>query len=216
MKEIIITYFLGYFIVLLVCFIYSVLGFTNLDHFINGPCSFILIVYFVVVSIYLFYKNRRVENHFRIKEIFPYVCFGISISVFLNMIIFCFNKGTNSENISFWIIFISSGIIGPIYEEILFRYIFYDRLKNRFSIRKSIFVSSLIFGIMHLQPIKSMYAFILGIFLSFIYERKKNIIAPILIHISANSIVLFLSGFDINMLLLSLINLIISSYLLFK
>lgn len=201
---------------MLVCFIYNILGFTHLDYFINGPCSIILIVYFVIVSIYLFRKNRRVENHFNIKEIFPCICFGISISVFLNMLIFLFNNGTNSGNISFWIIFISSGIIGPIYEEILFRYILYNRIKKRFSVRKSIFISSLIFGIMHLQPIKSIYAFILGIFLSFIYERKKNIIAPILVHISANSIALFLSEFNINLLLLSLINLIISSYLLFK
>ena len=216
MKEIIITYLLGYFIIFLLYGIYMGLGFKNVDSFLQGHLVLVIIIFYLLTSIYLYLKNRREESKIGKKEIFPCVYFGISFAVLFNMIIFYFFGESKGDNISFLLSFISSGIVGPIYEEILFRYLFYNRLKNRFSVKKSIFIGSIVFGIIHFHVIKSIYAFIFGIFLSFFYERKKNILVPIIIHVSANSIVLFLNGFCLPVFILSIVNFIISYYLILR
>ena len=97
-----------------------------------------------------------------------------------------------------------------IYEEILFRYLLYNRLKSKYSIRKSILITTIIFALIHISSIKIIYAFILGLILNITYEKYHNIIAPILIHIAANTIVIFLYEYNTYILLLSIINLIIS------
>ena len=214
MKEIIVTYFLGYFIIIIFSGLYTILGGNNIDSFLQGPCVIAIIIFYIFVSIYLYLKNRREEYTVSKKNIFPCIYFGISFALLFNMIIFYYSKESRGDSIPFLLSFISSGIVGPIYEEILFRYVFFNRLKNRFSIRKSIVISSSIFGIIHFQVIRSLYAFIFGIFLSLVYEKKKNIIVPIIMHIAANSIVLFLEGFNPVILGLSIINFIISCYII--
>ena len=58
------------------------------------------------------------------------------------------------------------------------------------------------------------YAFILGLILCLSYERRKTILSPILIHVSANIIVLFLDSYNPLILLLGIINLILSLVIL--
>ena len=129
------------------------------------------------------------------------------------MIIFLIHKQPQvTTNIPLIILLISSGIIGPIYEEILFRYILLNRLKTFNSTTKSIILNSIIFALIHINPIKICYAFILGLILNLTYQKYNNIIAPILIHASANIISLFLTEFNIYILILSTMSLIITIY----
>ena len=215
MKEILITYFLSYLIIIISCWIYTQLGFHNIDDFLQNQCNYIIIVFFIIAAIFLFINNRRKEKNMSIKDYFPFVYFGISIASFLNMIIFYFFPTKPNNNISFYLLVVSSSIVGPIYEEILFRYCFYNRLKEKYSKSRSIFLSSLVFALIHLKPIKIIYAFVLGMFFSVVYEREKNILVPILMHIGANFVALTLSQFNVYILFLSIINLIISGYLIF-
>ena len=216
MKEIIITYFFSYLILFISSFIYVKLGLGNMDQFLSGPFFVIMIVFYIIVISYLYTNNKKNESKLKIYKCFPIIYFGISISVFLNMIIFRITGTFNSINNNLLLFFVSSGIIGPIYEEILFRYILYNRLKSRYSEKKSFLVGLIIFSLIHLYPIKIIYAFILGFFFTYIYKKEKTIMAPILMHIGANSIVILLYKFNIDVFILSLINLIISSYLIFR
>ena len=113
--------------------------------------------------------------------------------------------------IPLYISIISTGIIGPILEEVLFRYILLNNLKKFNTSKKSIIIATLIFAIVHGSIIKIIYAFILGLILNIIYHKYNNIKANILIHISANIIAIFLSSFNIYILILSIIGLIVSS-----
>lgn len=209
-KEIFITYILNYVIIIISGLIYNLLGYNNIDLFINNILPYIMLLFYTITIIYLYYKNYQKENKLPLNQYFPLISLGISIAVFLNMIIFLIIKPTTTFSLPLLITIISSGIVGPIYEEILFRYLLYNRLKNKYSIKKSLLITTIIFALIHLQPIKIIYAFLLGLIINISYERNKNILAPTLIHISANTIVIFLYEYNTYILILSLINLIIS------
>lgn len=78
--------------------------------------------------------------------------------------------------------FINICILAPIYEEMLFRGILLRRFTLRWSPQKSIIISSIIFGIIHLNPINVVFAFALGCVLGYAYLKTKNIMIPMLLH----------------------------------
>ena len=209
-KELIITYIINYLVIIITALIYNYLGYNNLEYFITNILPIILITFYILTIIYLYKKNYINEKSLSKKEYFPLSILGISIATLLNMIIFILSPPTTTTSLELPISIISTGIIGPIYEEILFRYILYNRLKNKYSIKKSILITTIIFSLIHLSPIKIIYAFILGLIINISYERHNNILAPILIHISANTIVIFLYEYNTYILLLSIICLMLS------
>lgn len=210
MKEIIITYILSYIIIIISASIYTLLGYNDLTFFINNHCIYIVIIYYILTTIYLYKKNKITENKVSMKLYYPLISLGISIAIIYNMIIFKFIPPTSTSSLPIFINIISSGVIGPIFEEILFRYVFYNRLKKKYSLKKSIIINSLVFALIHIHPIKIIYAFIIGIILNITYEKYKNIKVPILMHTSANIIVIFLTAYNPIILLLAIINLIIN------
>ena len=209
-KEIFITYILSYVIIIIACLIYTLLGHDNLDNFISTTCSYFLLLFYILITIYLYKKNYRQEPALSFKNYFPLIILGISLATFLNMIIFILFPPLNNTTISPLLSIISSGLIGPIYEEILFRYLLYNRLKKNYSVKKAILITTSLFALIHLSLVKIIYAFILGLVLNIMYEKYNNILSPILIHIAANTIVIFLSEYNTYILLLSIINLILS------
>lgn len=81
---------------------------------------------------------------------------------------------------------LAAGIAGPIVEELIFRGLIYKRIKKMSSVMIAGILSSLLFGLYHGNWIQAPYAFIIGMVCVFVYEKYKSIIAPILLHISAN------------------------------
>lgn len=209
-KEIIITYILTYILIIITGLIYNALGYSNLEYLVNNIIPYILLIFYILTIIYLYKKNYIKEPKVPTKQYFPLILLGIALATLLNMIIFLIIPSSNQVTIPTFLAIISSGIIGPIYEEILFRYLLYNRLKKKYSIKKAILITTIIFALIHMSPIKIIYAFILGLILNVAYEKYHNIIAPILIHISANTIVIFLYEYNTYIFLLSIINLIIS------
>ena len=209
-KEIFITYILNYIIIIITGLIYKALGYNNLEFLVNNIIPYILLIFYILAIIYLYKKNYIEEQKLNNRKYFSLILLGISIAAFLNMIIFLLLPSTTKVTIPVYLSLISSGIIGPIYEEILFRYLLYNRLKKKYSIRKSVLITTIIFALIHISSIKIIYAFILGLILNITYEKYHNIIAPILIHKVANTMVIFLYEYNTYILLLSIINLIIS------
>ena len=209
-EEIIITYILNYILIIITGLIYNTLGYGNLEYLVNNIIPYILLIFYILTIIYLYKKNYIKEPKVPTKQYFPLILLGIALATLLNMIIFLIIPSSNQVTIPAFLAIISSGIIGPIYEEILFRYLLYNRLKKKYSIKKSILITTIIFALIHISPIKIIYAFILGLILNIAYEKYHNIIATILIHISANTIVIFLYEYNTYIFLLSIINLITS------
>lgn len=88
------------------------------------------------------------------------------------------------------------GIFVPIFEELLYRGIFYNRLKVNLPKYSAIGVSAFIFGTMHGNLVQMLYAFILGVVFAWLYEVYKSIWAPILAHMFMNLTSVALSNTD--------------------
>ena len=78
------------------------------------------------------------------------------------------------------------GFIGPINEEIVFRYFVLHRVHEKYNIAISIFVSSFLFAMMHQGFMQMTLSFFVGVILGIVMMRYKNIGAVILMHCCLN------------------------------
>ena len=85
-----------------------------------------------------------------------------------------------------WILaFFIVGIIGPIFEELMFRKLAVGKLAP-YGDAVAIFFPSLIFGLFHANLYQFFYAFLIGAALSYIYLRSGKIIYTIILHVFIN------------------------------
>jgi uncharacterized protein len=78
------------------------------------------------------------------------------------------------------------GIIPAFVEEMLFRGVILSGFRGNYSMRKAIIISSLLFGIVHLNPWQFISAFIIGVFSAWICIKAKSIVLSIYIHLFNN------------------------------
>lgn len=78
-------------------------------------------------------------------------------------------------------------IIGPIFEEFLYRAVILNGLLKKYSVKKSILLSSLIFGVAHGNLPQMLNAFLFGILFGYIYIKTKSLYSCIFAHIIANT-----------------------------
>jgi membrane protease YdiL (CAAX protease family) len=87
----------------------------------------------------------------------------------------------------FSIILLSVGILGPIFEEILFRGLVFNELRKVKGLVFSVIVQAILFGVFHMNWLQGIYAFLLGIILGLVYVWTRSIWAPIIAHIVFNT-----------------------------
>ena len=84
----------------------------------------------------------------------------------------------------------STVIIGPIFEEIFYRGLLYNKLKEISSAFIAVFISSILFAFLHIPGYGfniKMFSLVLdGILLTYCYEKTNNIYVPILVHLINN------------------------------
>lgn len=171
----------------------------------------------IPISIYLFKKNYRKEDKLEFKKIILSIIIGVCTSLFYNMLVIKFDKGNEVLiNLGLPLLIIYTGILGPIFEEILFRYVALEKAKENFNELVSIVLVTLVFAILHSGIINIVYATILGTILCIVYRKNRNILYPIILHMSANITSLFLTSFNVYLLLISLVLLFISIVLIIK
>ena len=74
----------------------------------------------------------------------------------------------------------------------------------------SIIISSIVFAICHTGITTIIYAFIIGLVNSYLYIKKKNILVPIVIHMSANIFVNVLNIFNPYILIIGIFLIVLS------
>ncbi|WP_167605813.1 CPBP family intramembrane glutamic endopeptidase [Maribellus sediminis] len=82
--------------------------------------------------------------------------------------------------------FLMMVVAAPILEELIFRGIILDGLLKNYSPQKSILISALLFGLVHLNPWQFVTGLIIGIFSGWVYYRTRSLSYSIIIHASAN------------------------------
>ena len=91
--------------------------------------------------------------------------------------------------------FIATVIISPIFEEILYRGLMYNKLKEISNAFIGVLISSILFALLHIPKygfgINTFFLFLVGILLTYCYEKTDNIYVPIFVH-SINNFFIFL------------------------
>lgn len=135
------------------------------------------------------YKKYEKQTNTKINY-FYLIILGVILSLIYNVFAYYLNFALktslfdNNSNVA--VTLLSTGILGPIIEELIFRGIIYNELKSKYSNMKSILITTIFFAIIHINIIQILYALIIGFILIFVYEKYNNIKAPIILHMASN------------------------------
>ncbi|EOS77138.1 hypothetical protein C819_01164 [Lachnospiraceae bacterium 10-1] len=88
------------------------------------------------------------------------------------------------------------GVLSPLAEEAVFRGLIFNRMKRCFHYPVALIVSSLLFGCYHGNMVQAVYGTILGIIITFVYERYESFVAPVLFHGVANVCIFTISYYN--------------------
>ena len=99
------------------------------------------------------------------------------------------STGIQTTFLTFFII----AIVAPIFEELIFRGIILDGLLKRYTPITAIVVSSILFGIVHLNPWQFITGLAIGFFSGWVYYKTRSVLPSIIIHVSSNASVFLMS-----------------------
>ena len=121
-------------------------------------------------------------------------CISISLNNIISMTpLVTASLGYKEANANFYgstlvLELISSALMTPILEELVFRGILFTRLKSMIPKIPAIVVSALIFAAVHFNIVQFIYAFLLGIVLAILMDQADHVYPAIIGHITANLI----------------------------
>lgn len=139
-------------------------------------------------------NNKKIIKKISRQEVGRYILLGswlnLVITIVLYMIPERFMETYNSSvgmvlTGNYLLVVLVAGIIGPITEEVLFRYFQFNSCKA-IGLRYAILVTALSFGAMHGNWIQGGYAFVLGLVFAIVNNREDNLLPSIIIHITIN------------------------------
>lgn len=97
------------------------------------------------------------------------------------------------KGIPYWLVFLFVGVLGPLSEEFVFRGVIYHGYRKSGRIVMSIFLSALLFGIMHLNFNQMSYAIVMGVLGVLMIEATGSFWASFIFHMCVNSSSVILS-----------------------
>lgn len=80
-------------------------------------------------------------------------------------------------------------VLTPLWEEVLFRGAIFSGFYRRFTPLSAIALSAIFFALIHVVSLAMPYLFVLGISLAWLYRFHQNLLAPVLLHATNNSLV---------------------------
>jgi len=92
------------------------------------------------------------------------------------------------ESDRLWLNLLTFVLLAPVLEELIFRGIMLDGLLRKTSPLKAILLSSFLFALVHLNPWQFISAMVIGLFAGWVYYRTRNLLYPMLIHITNNAL----------------------------
>jgi len=178
---------------------YTFKGINSLDIpiFINDNKIYLVLFLGVIFIPILYYNYKKLNiKKCKLNNISSLIILGISLSLLYNVLGFYLDKILDSNLYGIFDIksaLISNVLIGPVIEEYLFRGIIYNESKRVYSLKKSVFLTTFLFGISHTTIIQIIYALIIGFILIKVYEKYKNINSCIIVHLFSNLTTTFLT-----------------------
>ncbi|MEG1131698.1 MAG: type II CAAX endopeptidase family protein [Romboutsia sp.] len=162
---------------------------------------------FIVIALYCLFKNWREDFFEKIKlkklhknEVLNIIGASLGLKIIIGTISTCIfyaffaHMGTEAidsigmEVKSSWITIIGVVLIGPIYEEIIFRGIYLNFLEKKIGLVSAIITQAILFGAAHGNMRQFIDTTLLGIVLGAFVVYTKSIWSSIIIHIVYNAI----------------------------
>ncbi|MDO5823397.1 CPBP family intramembrane glutamic endopeptidase [Methanobrevibacter sp.] len=177
----------------------EILNDINIATIITAICNYIL-PFPILVYLMRKIESKPIEIHkLDIKTFLKYLCITFTLMWFGNVtgiIITSLLGGALQSEISnpiqnlisstgIWLNILIISLIGPIFEEIIFRKLLIDRT-NRYGAKVSIILSAVTFGLIHGNLNQFCYAFLIGGFFAYVYLKTGKIIYTIVLHIIIN------------------------------
>lgn len=174
----------------------------ELNNFLTDKSIFVIILLALIILpiITKKYNSLKKDKITKLtnKEYIKIIITSIFMAVVLNLIMYLFNKlipFTNrydSSSTKFYMI-ISTGIIGPILEEYIFRGMVFNELKTFNTKKIALILTTILFALMHTELSQIIYALIIGSYLIYLYTKTNDIKVSIMAHIAINiSTIIFL------------------------
>lgn len=157
------------------------------------------LISFLLFGTYFYKKYQTKEIHsFQLDKmnVLHYILFGIVTSFVLNIFFLYLKKIVLGNTVSFYqeIIYnwfylgrvISTGLIGPVLEEFLFRGMVYQDAKKVMKPMHAILFTTIVFVCFHTSITTALTALVTSFLVIDAFEKEKSLAAPILFHISFN------------------------------
>jgi len=187
----------------------------NVQDIISTLLIQVVIMFLVPFCFYMLFNKKKPKetlNNLGFKKISGkaiLICFFIGIIAFvLNIVVssifngiinaFGFESGTSNatNDYSFWSFLLNVfcvAILPGFCEEFLHRGVLMRGMFNSISVKHALIISSICFGLMHLNIVQVFYAAILGLLIGFVSIVGKSIWPAIIIHFTNNFINVYLS-----------------------
>ena len=216
LKIVVGAYLLQSIMSVLAVIIYVVVNKPEIDN-INYDMVFKYVMIGTIIStiptiIYILKKYPRKREKINTKKLLLMIPGGFGLSWLFNMLTINLQEENMIMNLSIWLLVLFTVILGPIFEELVFRYVALKEGEEEYSNKKALIIVSITFGLMHTGIIGIIYAFLIGLILGWLYQKEKSIMYSIVLHMSANLASLFVVDFNIIFLSVSICLLIGSCY----
>lgn len=86
------------------------------------------------------------------------------------------------------VVLLIAGIVGPICEELIFRGLYFERIKAVSRPFIAALLSAVFFGLMHLNVNQTCYAFVLGLIFAIVNQASGSVYTSIIVHIVVNTV----------------------------
>lgn len=149
--------------------------------------------------------NYDILDNINIKNIILAFTCAIVVFItnfFLNKFILINTFKTNYENLLYGFQYFKTlhaliyvCLLGPIWEELLNRGYILKGLRNKYGTIVSLFLSSFLFALSHLNIVQGINAFIMGIVFGLLFIKTESVFICMLAHIINNSIAMYIMLF---------------------
>lgn len=137
------------------------------------------------------------EWKLKVPEILLLLGMGAAFSQFANMLVGMLQSLLNYQEYQetmdemmagkqMWFLILCMGIIAPLAEEIVFRWLIYLRLRDYMRMGAAAVISGLIFGIYHGNLVQGVYASLLGMIFAYFLDISGCLWTSVLLHMGAN------------------------------
>ena len=154
------------------------------------PYSFILFRKDKMETTEVYKHHNNIMSYAKIIILAVIACIGLnSIALMMNLAMIDERYQATSTvmyNAPFSVQIICLGIIIPVAEELMFRGIVYKRFRQYATFLRAAVFSTLMFSLAHGNIVQMVYAFAIGMLLSFVYEKFDSFAAPVCFHICVN------------------------------